>query len=181
VSGSGPDRRELIVGGAALAGLAAAAAAGAAAPSIIAFADLRDSQSVQFAEAVRARGGQRRDLDADVIVTWRSLPRDVTGRPATIIAGLTNWSSYLTLRGCAADSGYRVRFEARHDVTADRAFHRLSPGQVVADAIAIGADRWPESLALALIAGRRQNRAGPKGLTTLGPASPGAKISWLLA
>jgi hypothetical protein len=126
------DRRALLQG----TGAAALSAAGTAAvaspgfyPALVERVALESGATValqhrRFAlpDATRgklsANGVRLLDLEGDLVRMWRGEHADLLSARATRLLGVTPWMEFLLVRGLAAESRRRVRYE-RHDATTD--------------------------------------------------------------
>ncbi len=156
-------RRGFIAGAAMTSGLLSLAGpALAGRRSFTVIADPADPVSDRFARAVQAAGGLRRDLGEDPVRLWRDQLRPPANSPRRApLVGLTGWNAFLVLQGCAAEAGYRVRHESRHDVSQ-------------------AGEEWPAALAAVLLHGAQ----GPGAIAELpSPAgrSPDDRFAWVLA
>lgn len=83
-------------------------AAGAVDPALIVVQDGRYARSRQHADELAPRARQRLDARDDLARLWYAGLRDLAARTPLRLTGLTTWSDYLVMRGCAAEAGLRA-------------------------------------------------------------------------
>jgi hypothetical protein len=97
--------------GAAIAGVAAATAT-----TLIVVQDGRYAASRRHAEALAPRAARTLEARSDLARQWYGGLRAVAARTPLSFAGLTTWSDFLVMRGCAAECGLRA---ATHELVRD--------------------------------------------------------------
>ena len=97
--------------GAAIAGVAAATAT-----TLIVVQDGRYAASRRHAEALAPRAARTLEVRSDLARQWYGGLRAVAARTPLSFAGLTTWSDFLVMRGCAAECGLRA---ATHELVRD--------------------------------------------------------------
>jgi hypothetical protein len=83
-------------------------AAGAVDPGLVVVQDGRYARSRQHADELAPRARQRLDTRDDLARLWYAGLRDLAARTPLRLTGLTTWSDYLVMRGCAAEVGLRA-------------------------------------------------------------------------
>jgi hypothetical protein len=96
--------------GAAIAGVAATTT------TLIVVQDGRYAASRRHAEALAPRAARTLEARSDLARQWYGGLRAVAARTPLSFAGLTTWSDFLVMRGCAAECGLR---EAAHELVRD--------------------------------------------------------------
>jgi hypothetical protein len=89
----------------------ALAQAGASQRDTLVLQDDRLHMPADIRARLTANGSRVLMLEADVVRMWRGELAAVLGNPATQLLGATLWPSFLLVRGLAAESGRRVRYE----------------------------------------------------------------------
>ena len=126
------NRRALLQGSGAAA-LSAAGAAAAASPvfdpalvervalesgATVALQDRRFVLPDSTRARLAANGVRLLDLEGDLVRMWRGEHAELLSARATRLLGVTPWIEFLVVRGLAAESRRRVRYE-RYDVATD--------------------------------------------------------------
>ncbi len=171
-------RRDLLVAAGSLAGPALLPSAGvararSAVPDLVMF-DARYEAARRFAGALAASGSAVVETQIDLARLWYGGVRSSrVDRRRIRIAGLTTWSDFVVIQGCAAEERRRLQWVAFHDPARS---HRVSrgDGRLEATLTAAGGG-WPEALATAIGASGRS--APPRRAD----GERVALVSWLLA
>src|SRR5262245_3506415 len=122
------NRRELLAGatlatgGALVTGRAPAADAGLAAVmapgrATVVLQDARQAIPAEVRARLAANGAQVLALEADPVRMWRGAHAALLGDRGTQLLGVTRWPQLLLVRGLAAESGRRLRYQ-RYDAAA---------------------------------------------------------------
>jgi hypothetical protein len=149
--------------------------------------DVRYADARRFAEGLGGRSAMLLATVGDPVTLWRAECRLRLRSPAWRLAGMTTYSDFLLLRGCARECGASVIYQAVHDFRREPVLHVISAGESSASlASALRHDDWTAWLAQALL--RAPLRASPideRSIRAVGgrPASdhPGTLVSWMIA
>ncbi|MDX9874080.1 MAG: hypothetical protein RBS88_04150 [Spongiibacteraceae bacterium] len=171
-SSIGFGRRTFLAGAAAAAALSAAPVALAAGQRSGVVVAVEQPHSLRFARSLADAGAHSLVARGDLVRFWRDELAPLLAMRPQRISGLSDWSTYLILSGCAAEQGLRVRHEARHDIATD--------GRYVAGMLAAGAGSdWSMRLAQAFLHDRLPSVHIPQQAPAL--AGQTTLISWVLA
>ena len=171
-------RRDVLVAAGSIAAPAVLPCAGIArarpaAPDLVMF-DARYEAARRFAGALAASGSAVVETQTDVARLWYGVVRSgwVANRRIRM-AGLTTWSDFVVIQGCAAEERRRLQWVAFHNPAQS---HRVSRGDRRLEAVLTAAGGgWPETLATAVGAsGRSRSRRRADSERV-------ALVSWLLA
>lgn len=184
------NRREALLSGAGLAAFTlvspwASAVAKSQATLTAVVHDGRYADSRAFANAFAADGIESLSVQSGAVDLWRAHLRRLNGtRP--MLAGMTSYADFTTLRLCAAELRLRTLHECVHDCRgATTLTHRIAGGdsQRLAQTLSVAGTRWQQALAATLASPATHHSAQQRivsGLHRRSGDHPGTLVSWVL-
>lgn len=182
-------RREVLVSGACIAGVAAInpQLAHAAANTYLScvVGDARRSESAAFVAGVANHTRRHLDIADDLCRHWyRGLSNAIVAERG-MIAGLTTWMDFEVMRGLAREAGLQLQFRGDHIPLADGMEHQLSIDAGALAALQDARAPWPTALGMWLT----HNAQGLtcdmelqcRGTTAAISAQNARLVSWLFA